>query len=130
MANKTFTRAETEDELRKLNTTEATAYFRICKMNLKMIQSSEDRKQNEMHLEIMTAILHERSGKHVYYLLENHPESIWGQWHFADGMMGLSSLQGYERRVAGHESWKIAYSSIDGRKVEEYYFEQVKNENS
>jgi hypothetical protein len=57
MANKIYNREETEAELRKMNKTEATAYYHICLMNTKMIQSEADREQNEMHLKIMTSIL-------------------------------------------------------------------------
>jgi hypothetical protein len=58
MPKKIYNREETEEELRKMNKTEATAYYHICLMNTKMVQSDEDRKQNQMHLEIMTEILY------------------------------------------------------------------------
>jgi hypothetical protein len=58
MANKIYTRDETEEELRKMNVTEATAYYHICLMNTKMIQSDADREHNQMHLDIMTEILY------------------------------------------------------------------------
>lgn len=124
MANKTFTREQTEDELRKMTDAEAKAYFNICKMNVKMIQSDADRKQNEMHLQIMTAIMAERAGKTVHYLLHNSPNSCWGEWALAEG--GMSNLIGYERRVRANENWKIAFSSVNYMDVETYMIGVIK----
>jgi len=57
---KTYTKEQTEQELRKMNNTEAMAYYRICKMNTKCIQTEADRRQNEMHFSIMQKIVNER----------------------------------------------------------------------
>jgi len=57
MQKKTYTREETKAELSKMTLNQKLAYYRICQMNTRTIQSEADRIQNQMHLEIMVELL-------------------------------------------------------------------------